>query len=356
MATEEGGPALHKASRGLVAAIWLGVAVAAAGCTPARILGLQPSRPAGPLAVTLSVPLSAFTVAPGQAPPALVRVILVKDARVLTQEQPVEGLSGEGDPVYTFSFDRVYEGRWDVAGELVDTEGDTIYAGSTRLYVTAGETATVRLRLVARAATLRVQIDLTGYDRESLVTAAGVNLKGSVTATLRSSRPGQELIWQFDRERVAGTYDVQLLLYQQDGTVEFSKEYQGVVLLPGKTTRLSWRPEAGGAIVIGEVDWAPGAPTILQCRALPQERQLEVTWAAPDDGDLAGFRIYVRPPEGSLRLRAEVGAGATQALVSDQDLPWGTGGSAYVGVTAVDLAGQESLHAPAECLIPSVSA
>ena len=355
VARSGGWPWLARKGRGLVGAFWLGLALAVAGCTPARILGLHPGRPAGPLAVALSVPVSAFSPAAGQPAPALVRVSLVKDSRVLTQEQAVGDAPGGGDRVFTFSFERVYEGRWEVAGELIDAEGDAIYAGSTRLYVAAGQTATVNLRLVARPATLRVKIDLTGYDRANLVTAAGVYLSGSHSTTLRSSRPGQEPVWQFDRERTAGTYDVRLLLYQEDGTVEFSNEYQGVVLLPGKVTALSWRPDAGGAIIIGEVDWAPAAPTGVTCRALPQEERLEVTWVAPAEDDLAGFRVYVRPPEGTLRLRAEAGAGATLALVEEPDLPWESGGSAYVGVTAVDLAGQESMHAPAECLIPPAS-
>lgn len=357
MARKQGVAAFGKASRGLVATVGLGLAVVVSGCTPARLLGWEPGpgRPAGPVSVALTMPRSALDPTPGQPPPALVRVSLVKDARVLTQEQPVGGESGPADPAFTFSFERVYEGRWDVAGELVDAERDTIYAGSTRLYVSAGQTATVSLRLVARPATLRVQVDLTGYDRESLVTAAGVQLRGTAAATLRASRPGRELVWRFDRERPAGTYDVQLLLYQEDGTVEYSNEHRGLVLLPGKVIPLSWRPEAGGAIVIGEVDWVPQPPAGVQCRALPQEQQLEVTWGAPAEEDLSGFRVYLRPPDGMLRLAAEVGAGAAQALVSDRDLPWGPGGSVYVGVTAVDLAGQESLHAPAECLIPAAS-
>ncbi|HEY8498864.1 MAG TPA: fibronectin type III domain-containing protein [Limnochordales bacterium] len=345
-------PARGRWRRGLGLALWLGAAVAAAGCTPARILGLYPERPAGPVTVALTVPAAAFEPAAVPSPPSRLRVSLVKDARLLVQEQEVPSPAG-GDAVATFSFQTVYEGRWEVAGELLDAEGDAIYAGATRLYVAAGETAEARLRLVARPALLRTRIDLTGYDREALVTAAGVNLKGSATASLRASRPGRELVWEFDRQRTAGTYDLQVVLYQEDGTVEYSREYQGVVLWPGKTTAVSWRPAAGSAVVVGEVDWVPAAPSGVRCRALPDQEALEVSWDAPGDRDLAGYRVYVRPPEGQLRLRAEVAAGTLQATVGDPDLPWLQGGTAYVGVAAVDLAGQESLHAPASCAIPA---
>lgn len=347
-------PAGRPHPRWLAAPALLALAVVLSGCWPARILGLRPERAAGPVAVSLAVPASAFETGPGQSPPATLRVSLVKDARLMVQERPLQAPEGD-EAVATFVFDQVYEGRWEVAGELLDAEGDAVYAGATRLYVTAGETATVRLTLAARPALLRTQIDLSGYDRQALVTAAGVHLKGPSTAYLKASRPGRDLVWSFDRERQPGTYDLRLVLYQDGGAIEYSREYTGVVLLPGKTTALRWRPATGGAIVIGEIDWVPAAPGDVTCQVLPSEAALRVAWSPPPDPDVAGYRVYLRPPESSLRLAEEVTAGASQVTLADPTLPWRAGGAVYVGVTAVDLAGQESLHAPGWCEIPGPS-
>lgn len=329
----------------------IGLAAGAAGCTPARILGLHPARPAGPIAVAIGVPSQALEPAPGQAPPALVRVSLVKDAHVLVQERPVASGPAPGDPTFAFTFERVYEGRWEVAGELVDAEGDVTYSGSVRLYVAPGQATTVDLRLAARPATLRVRIDLSGYDRAAAVSAAGVKLAASTTAYLRESRPGTALAWEFDRQRAAGTYDLQVLLYDPEGCVEFSSERTTVALWPGKVTAVEWRPAAGGPVVIvGFVDWIPGAPAGVTCTPLPQERQVEVSWQPPADADLAGYRLYLRPPDGFLRLKQELPPGTTRARLADAELPWETGGTAHVAVGAVDLAGQAGLLAEAECL------
>lgn len=332
-------------------------AIGAAGCTPAAVLGLRPGRVAGPVQVTLAIPAAALQLSAGQPALERVRVTLVKDAHVLTREQSLLAPPAQDEALFSFTFQQVYEGRWRVAGELVDAEGDTVYAGSATLYVARGQTSTVRLVLAACPAILRVNVDLTDYARESNVTAAGVRLKGSDSTTLRSARPSGALSWSFERERPAGTFDVQVLLYQQEGTLEFSSDWrEGVALLPGKATGVTWRPGTGTAIVVGEVDLVPSPPSAVACRGLAAERQLEVAWTAPAEPDLAGYRVYLRPPGSTLRLKAEVGAGETQALLSDPDLPWETGGSAYVGVTAVDLAGQESLHAPVECTIPAPGA
>lgn len=347
-------PASRPHPRWLAATALLALAVALAGCSPARILGLRAERAAGPLTVSLAVPASAFEIGPGQSPPAILRVSLVKDSRLMVQEKGLQAPQGD-EAVATFVFDQVYEGRWEVAGELLDGEGDAIYAGATRLYVTAGETATVRLTLSARPALLRTEIDLSGYDREALVTAAGVHLKGPSNAYLKASRPGRDLVWSFDRERAPGTYDLRLVLYQEGGGIEYSQEYAGIVLLPGKTTTLHWRPATGGAIVIGDIDWVPAAPGHVTCQVLHSEAAVLIAWSPPPDPDVAGYRVYLRPPEDFLRLEAEVTAGTSQVTLTDTALPWQSGGTVYVGVTAVDLAGQESLHAPAWCVIPAPS-
>ncbi|MBE3598894.1 MAG: hypothetical protein IMX02_08915 [Limnochordaceae bacterium] len=332
---------------GLVVA-WLVMAVS--GCRLLSSLVGRPSdREAGPMQVAVYVPAEALVSLPAQPPMDRVRVTLVKDAYVLSQQQPLSAAAGE--QTYSFRFDRVYEGTWDVGAEVLDVEGDVPYGGYASVTIVAGGQAEVDVRAVARPATLRVSIDLAGYPEQGLVTGAGITLKRETSSTLQQARPGDALTWQFQRERLPGTYDARVALYRADGAVQLTSPWRhGLVLLPGKLTALHWSPAAGTLSVNAVVDGIPLPPDPVTCQPLPAERLLRVGWTPCGEPDVQGHRIYVRlPGDVPLRMVGDVPLPARSADIQLDGLPWDRDADVYVGVTAVDAIGQESLHAAGLC-------
>lgn len=339
---------------------WLGVAglgMSVAGCRTWSVLPPPQAAQAGPLRIGVVVPAEATVDSRTQASLQVVRVTLAKDAYAFVQEQPLASTCPAGGCVHDFVFERVYEGTWDVVAQVIDGDGDTVYAGEARVTVLAGESAEADIHVVACPAILRVQVDLGGYADEPLITEAGVSVRSGTASTLRGARPGRALSWSFDRERQAGTYDLQVLLYRGDGKVQLSSPWkQGVALLPGKLVTVTWQPATGTLRVGAWVDLVPAPPAPVTCTSLPDRKALAVAWTPSGEPDVERYRIYVRSPgDGYVTLEMEALPPTREADVTPDGLPWLEGGTVYVGVSAVDAAGQESLHAPGTCTLPGQS-
>lgn len=244
------------------------------------------------------------------------------------------------DGIARGSHESVLIGKWDVAVEVRDADGDTPYAGKSSVVVRPNETTAATVSLEPKAGTLVLTVDVAGLDLEGPTQRARVTLSpGGYTSFERI--PNTTLL-QVSKDLAPGTYDAKVTLYGDSylaGDRLYESEWFPVTIWPGKTHALSWSPQTGRVDIDTRIITIPAAPASLA--ATPTENGILLTWDPVFQSSIDRYLVYSRTDIfDPFKILGEVPASET-SFTHEVTAPWPNTRMRYV-VTALGTSGYES--------------
>jgi hypothetical protein len=311
-------------------------ALSPARSTPGKSTGPGVPVPnAGKLMVTASLGSLSVT----ELSNAKVLLTLVKDGQMRQEELPIV------DSAVSASINNLLPGVWKVTLQVIDAEGITTYEALSNASVLPETTATVSLVLRPLPGVLEVRVNPAVHPDLAVANLGRIYVNPGGYASMNESSDG---VLVGTKELAPGNYDFSITLFTDSYYASdriYESPWSPVAIHAGRTTQVEWNPVTGICSVLGTLDAPPPAPAGLQLAAIPQG--LLISWdPVPDaEGDLAGYRIYLRDNVlGKFQVIHENPPTKTTFTYPESEIDANT--TLEVTVTAFDVAKQESHRSP----------
>ncbi|NLS45503.1 MAG: fibronectin type III domain-containing protein [Firmicutes bacterium] len=204
-------------------------------------------------------------------------------------------------------FPGVVIGPWDVIVELKDFDGNPAYTGSSRVSVIKDQVVHANIMLQPALGMLKIRIDLAKIPNHEKV--ARVRLYKD-SSNLRSQKsitrnPGVNILIAEIPDLSPKTYDMMIMLFDEDGELVYESLWEEVHILPGKTTTIDWDFSLGDVSLEVGLSRSPKAPTNLIADL--SEAGVILSWNGSEYCDPVEYIIYKREmPFGPLKIAATI--------------------------------------------------